>query len=441
MKKFIFLFTFMFLVNLWQIQVNAEIVDSQEVIMPNSCIGPNFCLEPDPGGGGGGDKDETSKWLDLEVGFYKTFGYFTEYGEQHYYYFTAAKDGYYNFHVKSDDLFGYKIGLDISLSEHKVDGNTIFYKSYYSEYYYDSYNNDNQYYFNQGEEYSLIISNSSMEPYEMGKYYLEIEVRDDNSDANKTNIDALPGGQVDSTIDYEGDVDYYTFTAQEDGVWGYKVTGILNADISIICNDSDILYSNPFWTQYGSANYTLTNSEFFAFKEGGHYTIKIKGSNIGTYSINKYNDIGMQTIELNSKSFSTSVIYSYPGYIDGYQGYKIGYFVTKDKAKLFIDSLSGGTLVDIGHYGIGVIVGAISTNALGFATDTLILLDNFEKLMFLDYAKQQIDEVDSEGIYIALRLENGSVSRYQMTIGPWDQNTYYYSDVFYYDYRITTDVY
>jgi hypothetical protein len=216
-----------------------------------------------------------------------------------------------------------------------------------------------------------------------------------------------------SSIEYPGDVDYYTFTATEDGVWGYKVTGILNADISIICNDKDIKYSNPLYSYYGSANYTLTNSEFFAFKKGGNYTIKVKGSNIGTYSITKYYDIGMQTNELNSKSFSQSVLYSYPEYIDGYQGYQLGYFITKDKAKLFIDSLSGGALELIGQYSIGVIAGAASTNAVGFATTTLITLDNVERSLFIDYAKQRIDEMDSEGNYIAIRLEYGSVSRYQ----------------------------
>jgi hypothetical protein len=78
----------MFLVSLWQVQVNAEIADNQDEIMPNSCIGPEFCLEPDPGdgGGGGGGENETSKWLNLEVGFYNTSDYFTEYSEQHYYY-------------------------------------------------------------------------------------------------------------------------------------------------------------------------------------------------------------------------------------------------------------------------------------------------------------------------------------------------------------------
>ncbi|ERJ12780.1 hypothetical protein [Haloplasma contractile] len=265
---------------------------------------------------------------------------------------------------------------------------------------------------------------------------------DDNNSDHMEEIDVgSTVTSIDGAIDYQGDVDYYQFTAQESGVWGYKVTGILNADISIICNDKDIEYSNSVYTKYGSANYKLTNSSFFAFKEGGHYTIRIEGSNIGTYNINKYYDIGMQTIELNSKSFSKSVVYSYPGYIDGYQGYDIGYFTTKDKAKLFINSLSTGTNAQWGHYGIGVIAGTVTNPFIGFNTESLFFLDNNEKSRFIDYTTQKIDEMDSESIYIALRLENGSVSNYQMTIGPWDQESYYYSEIFYYDYTTTIDEY
>lgn len=275
---------------------------------------------------------------------------------------------------------------------------------------------------------------------DISRYYSIKFLSLDNN--NKINPEPININEsINSSIDYVGDVDYYQFTANESGVWGYKVTGILNADISIICNDEDILYSNPLYTYYGSANYQLTNSSFFAFKEGGHYTIKITGSNIGTYSINKEYDIGMQTIELNSKSFSTSVIYSYPGYIDGYQGYQIGYFTTKDKAKLFIHSLSPDNPAQTASFVIGLISIYTPLGPLGFYHDSVTIMDNIEINNFIDYANQNIDEMDSESIYIALRLENGSVNHYQVTICPWDQKTYYYSYMYYYDYTTTTDKY
>ncbi|QVK18106.1 hypothetical protein KHQ81_14965 [Mycoplasmatota bacterium] len=442
-KKIIFLCIFSISLSIFineKVHANEINNDPLNVDMPNGSIGDIG----NDNGGGGGTSDENN-YFNSAVTIPTHFDFKESYSRSDiidykddfdYFKFSSNVSGYMNFHFSSSNN-KYSIVARI-YNENKEELIS---------------NHDTT----PCESCSFDINNFRIEKNKL--YYIQINNGDYNTPYNTYNfsmtlVDDLNNENhpepinsnvnISSSIDYVGDVDYYTFTANESGVWGYKVTGILNADISIICNDKDIKYSNSLYTYYGSANYQLTNSAFFAFKEGGHYTIKIKGSTIGTYSITKDYDIGMQTIELNSKSFSNSVVYSYPGYIDGYQGYKIGYFTTKDKAKLFINSLSSSNQTEIYAIGFFTFIAGIKYPVLGpagFLIDTYNYVDNETIEIAINYANQQIDEVDSEGIYIALRLKNGSVSNYQMTIGPWDQKTYYYSDIYYYDYGTIIDEY
>ncbi len=410
MKKMIFFLPIVVLLFLFQPTFNAEAFGG---IVPNIT---------DPGGGGGGGGDSYGNAIPINIGNIGTTvskcDFMSEDRVEVYYKFTAPGTGDYYFNITPDNSLSMYAELD----------NSVYYPQGSSNNWDDNNAVSFDVQLSSGQTYYLVVENSSL--FDSGFVTSSIFRADVNTKEHPQSINA--GVAVNSSIDYIGDADYYTFTPNVSEVWGYKTTGITNVNISIICNTPKKIVDNNWIVIYGESNYLLTNNSFYAFKQGYTYTIRIQGLTTGNYRIEKYDDIGMQTIGLNSSTFNKSVVYTYAN-----GGLIEGYFTNAEEARLYIDEALAPNL----PFTIGSITISVFSLPVWIPSAAIIYTeadDNISSIIATENADNALTEYETGPVYISIIIPAGTV-HYNITISPWDKNTYNYSDIYYSDFNIEKD--